>query len=358
LLLEALAQSDKVVQTKAAEALLKTGRVVPLIDQLSTRVPATQVASLLSALGADPELRLHADTLTLLGAMLGHSDPNIGREALSVIHKAFHDSSYPEQERWRMRLAVKRKLSLDGLIQRLGDSNADIAKIAADVAGRLAGIEVPPGDPKKAGEQLRQTDAARGADPSGTYHLLVTAVVSKPDFEWADVPGRSGVKELTQLRWLQVPATASGVVTISKKADATYAVTWNDKVIGSMGGASSESDEQAGARGRSGRGRGRPGQQVQEGPMRIDTSELVKRALNEVSAVAAATRVPSPLTVGLRHVILGMWEGSWQSPQEQRTAIDYERQQYRVDAQGRVILGQVPEPQIQEVSAWLEVQSN
>ncbi len=358
LLLEALAQADKDVQKEAVAALLKTGRVVPLIDQLSTRVPATQVASLLSALGADPELRLHADTLTLLGAMLGHSDPNIGREAMSVIHKAFNDSSYPEKERWRMRLAVKRRLSMDGLTQRLGDSNPEIAKIAAAVASRLSSIEVAPGDAKKAGEQLRQADTARAADPSGTYHLLVTATVNKPDFEWADVPGRSGVKELTQLRWRQIPAIASGMVTISKKADATYAVTWNEKVIGSMGGASSESDEQGGARGRSGRGRGRPEQQAQEGPMRIDTAELVKQALNEVSAAAGTTRVPSPLAVGLRHVILGMWEGSWQSPQDQRVTIDYERQQYRVDAQGRVILGQVPEPQIQEVSAWLEPQSN
>lgn len=91
--------------------------------------------------------------------------------------------------------------------------------------------------------------------------------------------------------------------------------------------------------------------------MRIDTAELVKQALAEVSGVAA-TRVPSPLAVGLRHVILGMWEGTWQSPQDQRTAIDYERQQYRVDAQGRVILGQVPESRIQEVSAWLELKSN
>jgi hypothetical protein len=359
LLLEALAQPDKIVQTKAAEALLRTRRVVPLIDQLSTRVPATQVASLLSALGENPELRLHADTLALLGAMLGHSDPNIGREALSVIHKAFNDSSYPEQERWRMRLAVKRNLSLDGLTQRLGDSNADIAKMAAAVASRLGSVEVPSGDAKKAGEQLRKADAARAADPTGTYHLLVTVVISKPEYEWADVPGRSGVKELTQLRWHQIPATASGMVTISKQADATYAVTWNGKAIGRMGGASSESGEQAGARGRSGRGRtGRPGQQVQEGPMRIDTAELVKQALNEVSAVAGTTRVPSPLAVGLRHVILGMWEGSWQSPQDQRAVIDYERQQYRVDAQGRVILGQVPEPRIQEVSAWLELQSN
>jgi len=359
LLLEALAQPDKDVQKEAVAALLKTGHVLPVIDQLSTRVPATQVASLLNALGADPELRLHADTLTLLGAMLGHSDPNIGREAMSVIHKAFADSSYPERERWRMRLAVKRNLSLDGLTQRLGDSNTDIAKMAAAVASRLSSVEVPPGDAKKAGEQLRKIDAARAADPSGTYHLLVTGVVSKPDFEWADVPGRSGVKELKQLRWLQVRATASGMVTISRQAEAIYAVTWNGKAIGSMGGVSSASDEQAGGRDRSGRGRtGRSRQQVQEGPMRIDTAELVKQALNEVSAVAGTTRVPSPLAVGLRHVILGMWEGSWQSPQDQRAAIDYERQQYRVDAQGRVILGQIPEPHIQEVSAWLELQSN
>jgi hypothetical protein len=317
------------------------------------------VASLLSALGADPELRLHADTLALLGAMLSHSDPNIGREALSVIHKAFADSSYPEQERWRMRLAVKRNLSIDGLTQRLGDSNPEIAKMAAAVASRLSSTEIPPGDAKKAGEQLRQLDAARAADPSGTYHLLVTAVVSKPEYEWADVPGRSGVKELKQLRWLQVRATVSGLVTIAKQADATYAVTWDGKLIGSMGGASSEPDEQPDTRGRSRRGRtGRPGQQTQEGPMRIDAAELVKQALTEVSAVAGTTRVPSPLTVGLRHVILGMWEGSWQSPQDQRATIDYERQQYRVDAQGRVILGQVPEPRIQEVSAWLELESN
>jgi len=359
LLLEALAQPDKVVQIKAAEALLKTGRVAPLIDQLSTRVPATQVASLLSALGGDPELRLHADTLTLLGAMLGHSDPNIGREALSVIHKAFADSNYPEQERWRMRLAVKRRLSIDGLTQRLGDSNEDIGKMAAAVSSRLSSMEIAPGDAKKAGEQLRQADAARAADPSGTYHLLVTAVVSKPDYEWADVAGRSGVKELTQLRWHQTPATASGMVTISKQADATYAVTWDGKVIGSMGGTSSESDEQAGTRGRSGRDRsGRGGQQAQQGPMRIDTADLVKQALAEVSAVARSTRVPSPLPVGLSHVILGMWEGSWRPPQNQRAAIDYQRQQYRVDAQGRVILGQLPESEIQEVSAWLELQSN
>lgn len=358
LLLEALAQPDKVVQKEAAKALLKTGRVVPLTDQLSTRVPATQVASLLSELSADPELHVDPDTLTLFGAMLGHSDPNIGREALSAIHKAFNDSSYPEQERWRMRLAVKRRLSIDGLTQRLGDSNEEIAKMAAAVSSRLSSLEIAPGDAKKAAEQLRQADAARAADPTGTYHLLVTTVVNDPKFELIDVPGRSGVKELTQLRWHQVRATASGMVTISKQADATYAVTWNGKAIGSMGGPSSESDLQAGATGRSGRGRGRPGQQAQEGPMRIDTAELVKQALNEVSAVAGTTRVPSPLPVGLSHVILGMWEGSWRPPQDQRAAIDYQRQQYRVDAQGRVILGQLPESEIQEISAWLELESN
>ncbi|HUW84128.1 MAG TPA: hypothetical protein VMZ31_15190 [Phycisphaerae bacterium] len=358
LLLEALAQSDKAVQKQAAAALLKTGRVAPLIDQLSTRVPVTQVASLLSELAADLELRVNADTLTLFGAMLGHSDPNIGREALSAIDKAYGDSGYPEHERWRIRLAVKRRLAIDGLAQRLGDAKPEIAGMAATISGRLSGTPIPPGDAKKAAEQLRQADTARAADPTGTYHLLVTTVVNKPEFELADVPGRSGVKELTQLRWRQVRASASGMVTISKQADGTYPVAWDGKVIGSMGGGVSESEEQADARGRSGTDRVRRGGQPQQGPMRIDTAELVKQALAEVSAMAGTTRVPSPLPVGLSHVILGMWEGLWSPPQDQRAAIDYQRQQYRVDAQGRVILGQLPESEIQEISAWLELESN
>ena len=89
--------------------------------------------------------------------------------------------------------------------------------------------------------------------------------------------------------------------------------------------------------------------------MQIDASQLAKQATQDIQSRGKSARVAVPLPVGLSHVVLGTWQGSWQPPpQSSGRGTDYTRQQFRVDAQGRVILGQVPQPEIQEVWVWLE----
>jgi hypothetical protein len=341
LLADALLQSDRTIQMPAMLAMLQTGRTETIADHLGQRMDPEQAAALLGQLALDPQFRSDDATFELYGAMLGHSNAKIAEAALSATSLAMKNT--PPDRRWQLRLAMKRRLSLDGLVARMADSKPATAKMAEDVAGMLSGA-------KPAAGNLQKTNGERGKNPVGKYKLLMTAALMLPDYELLDVPNNPKRKTLGQLQW--IPASASEVVTvdIAKKGSDQYVIQHEGRQIGdSQVGAETGTDRSARARPPRGARSGGGGQQLR---LRVDAGGLVKTAAARHTPKIERLPVPVPLPVALDYLVLGSWEGTWQREQQQGSR-EYD-DKFWVDAQGKVILGKLPQPTLDQVWIWLE----
>lgn len=353
LLIDALLEPDREVQRDAAAAMLKTGQIDTLTEQLNRNIDAEQAARLLGQLALDPQLRADDATLRLFAAMIGHSNTAVAQAALSAISLVAKD--YRQQDRWRMRLAIKRQLSLEAISQRAADSNPVVAKMAGELAVMLGAKSSA--DAQAIAQELQQTDEKMAEDPSGKYKLLLATRLMLPEYELLDVPNNPKRKTLGQLQWRPVQAVETVEVTITKDPAGHYVVSYQGKQIGSSAAAAAQAAGQDTSRfgkptpRQETRTRAQRGRQAVN--LRIDASGLVKTTAAKVASAPEQLRVPAPLAVSLQYLVLGAWEGTWQQASQQRDTPQYD-QRFWVDARGKVILGKLPQPQVRQVSIRLE----
>jgi hypothetical protein len=355
LLINALLEPDRAVQRDAAAAMLKTGQVDTLAEQLNHNIDAEQAAGLLGELALDPQLRADDATLGLFAAMIGHNNPAVAQAALSAISLVAKD--YRQQDRWRMRMAIKQQLSLEAIAQRAADSKPVVAKMAGEIAGILGAK--PSADAQAIAQELQQTDEKMAENPSGKYKLLLATRLMLPEYELLGMPNNPKQKTLGQLQWRPVQAVETVEVTIAKGPAGQYVVSYEGKQIGTSAAAAA----QAGGQDTSRFGKPAPHRPAETRTpkrggrqgvnLRIDASGLVTVAAAKVASAPEQLRVPAPLAVSLHYLVLGAWEGTWQQASQQRDTPQYD-QRFWVDARGKVILGRLPQPQVRQVSIWLE----
>ncbi|MFQ6048801.1 MAG: hypothetical protein ACE5K7_05505, partial [Phycisphaerae bacterium] len=379
--IQAALEPDPAIQLPAVRALLQTGGLDTLVQTLQQNAPPARVAALLQRLAAEPQAARNDESFGLFAALLAHQDASVARAALAAITQAA--KAYPADQQWRMRLAIKRYLSLDALVRLLGDAKPAAARAAAAVirmltsAGTARAAALPStGDPKAVLARLRKLSSRQASQPAGKYHLLLLAQVRMPRYELVDV--RPGVKELASLQWHPTRATCTRTVQIVKQAAQQHAVLYRGRPISLAAGPSLTAEPQRRMARRPSRRRGTA---APAASLQIDATAFLQAALDELTqagqqrdaglvaslakAVGAITgrtgsarrfRIASPVPVRLDYLLLGAWQGTWSasgyartSPQQQ----DYDRQ-FRVDSRGNVIVGKLPQPQVQRVWVGLE----
>jgi len=170
---------DETASAKAALALVASGRVSSLKDQLVKSENDKRCLEIIKTLGRAKELRDRDALPFFLASILSREDPQVLKETLSLLTIIHDDSS--KDNRWRINLAVRQGVDQTKLIHLTVDDDPDIARQATALLKRTIGMTSKEAEDfdRSTGENARATClterilAERNANPVGQFACLL-----------------------------------------------------------------------------------------------------------------------------------------------------------------------------------------